>query len=121
MVGQVNDNSISPSSIEMADLYLQKQKTNKTMGFVMLGAGIAMIAGGLAINVNTGWGEGNKNNGLWLSAMGVPTALVSVPLFVSAGTNKRKARLLLKTESVTINKGISEKSDYPEIVLQIQF
>ena len=62
VTSQIKDNSINPSNKEMAGLYLQKQKTNNTMGFVMLGAGIAMIAGGLAINVNTGWGEGNKNN-----------------------------------------------------------
>jgi hypothetical protein len=117
---QKSDKSISTSPIGLHDLYMKKHKTNNTVGWIMLGSGIGMTLGGFATNVSTGWGEGNKNNGLWLSYLGGATTLASIPFFISAGSNKRKAKLALKGESVTIRNKLLVKSNYPAIALIIQ-
>ena len=115
------DKSISTSPKELHDQYMKNRKTNNTIGWIMLGSGIGMTLGGFATNVSTGWGEGNKNNGLWLSYLGGATTLASIPFFISAGSNKRKAKLALKGESVTIRNKLLDKYNYQAIALIIQF
>lgn len=115
------DKSISMSPKELHDLYMKKRNTNNTVGGIILVSGIGMTLGGFATNVSTGWGEGNKNNGLWLFYLGGATTLASIPFFISAGNNKRKAKLSLKGESVTIRNKLLDKSNYPAIALIIQF
>lgn len=101
--GQEIDNTNNKQPHELNYMYLKKHKTQKTIGWICLGSGAAMIFGGIAINSTEGWGEGNQYNGLWLSVLGSGVVLTSVPLFISSGSNKRKAELALKGELGSIN------------------
>ena len=118
--GQKRDESVSMSSQELHDFYMKKHKTNNIIGFVMLASGIGMTIGGLATNVSS-WGESNKNNGLGLAYFGAATTLLSIPVFISAGNNKRKANLALKGEAVNIMHRLPEKSIFPVIALIAKF
>lgn len=82
------------------DYYLQKSKNQKTTAWVLLGAGIGMTVGGLAINQDQPLYGGSSNDnakGLWLSYLGGATTLSSIPFFISGHKNKKRAA------SVTIN------------------
>ncbi len=117
--GQEIDNSYNTPPHELNYMYLKKHKTQKTIGWICLGSGAVMILGGLAINSSQGWGEGNQNNGLWLSYLGAGVVLTSVPLFISAGSNKRKAEIALKKETVSM--GIFEKTNNYSLSVTIPF
>lgn len=103
--------------------YLRKSKKQKVAAWVSLGAGIGMFIGGIAINLNGDWVEANKNKGLWLSYIGGATTLVSIPFFIFAHKNKKRAA------SVAINNQnflLPQQSEwylkmYPAVALKVNF
>lgn len=117
--GQKNNTSMSTSPQALHDMYMQKRKTNNTVGWIMLGSGIGMTTGGIAINLSGGIFN-NNSKGLWLFYLGRATTLASIPFFISAGSNKRKAKLALKGESVTIGNKTLYKSNYTTLAFTIQ-
>ena len=50
--GQEIDNSYNTPPHELNYMYLKKHKTQKTIGWICLGSGVAMIVGGLALNLS---------------------------------------------------------------------
>jgi len=90
-----------PSLVLTKQDYLQKSKQQKTAAWIMLSSGAAMIGGGLAINLSGGILSGNGSKGLWLSYLGGATALASIPFFIGASKNKKKAAgLSFKNETI---------------------
>ena len=88
------------SPVISKDHYLQKSRNQKTTAWILLGAGIGMAIGGIVINLDQPiYGGSSKDNdkGLWLSYLGGATALTSIPFFISAHKNKKRAA------AVTIN------------------
>ncbi len=83
----------SPASSK--EYYLKKSKTQKTIGFVMVGAGVALIATGLITEnhrVNNDPLEALTNTGpAILIVAGSGVALGSIPLFIGASKNKKRA------------------------------
>lgn len=117
--GQEIDNSFNKTPQEMHDMFMKKHKTNKLVGWIMVGSGVVMIVSGLGINLSEGWGEGNQNKGLGLSYLGGAITLTSIPFFISAGSNKRKARLALKGGTVGI--GMFDKTNHLSVSITIPF
>lgn len=138
--GQKIDTSVRRSPQVLHDMYLQKYKANKTVGWLLLGSGIGMMIGSVAINLSHGiLGGGsllanlngsptttssNSNNngsrGVWLAYAGGAATLASIPFFISAGSNKTKAGLALKEEAITIAGRRVDKSGYTAIAFTIQ-
>jgi hypothetical protein len=78
------------------EFYLEKSKKQKTAGFILLGVGTAMVIGGAAA-FNSSWdSESNSSTDFYGFVMlaGVVADITSIPLFISAGINKRKAATL---------------------------
>ena len=71
------------------EYYMQKSKNQKITAWVLLGTGIGMILGGMAINYSST--DGGEDQGLWLSYLGGATALTSIPFFISGHKNKKRA------------------------------
>ena len=117
--GQEIDNSSNKTPQEMHDMFMKKHKTNKLVGWIMVGSGVVMIVSGIGINLSEGWGEGNQNKGLGLSYLGGAITLTSIPFFISAGSNKRKARLALKGGTVGI--GMFDKTNHLSVSITIPF
>ncbi len=78
------------------DHYLKKSKIQKTVGWVMLGGGVAMTTIGLVLitkQVNDdplNLLEYSEGYGI-LTLAGAGTALGSIPFFISSAKNKRRA------------------------------
>jgi len=103
---QVIESTTDKSSQELFDFYTLKQKKNKTTAWVMLGTGIGMTIAGIGINMSGGILDGDSTNndkGLWLSYLGAATTIASIPFFISAGKNKRKAKMYLNNSISKIN------------------
>lgn len=90
--------AVTDTQQQLHDMYRKKRNNNMIAGWAMVGAGTAMVIGGIAINLDSGFdfnSNTNQNKGLWLSYVGGATVLGSIPLFVCAGKNNRKAKLAL--------------------------
>lgn len=97
-------NAQTTEGSESYEIFIQKKRTNNTWGWVMLGAGSAMVLTGAMINLEDGILDDdatNNSKGLWLSYLGGATTLASIPLFIAAGKNRKRAELALKQNMVS--------------------
>ena len=122
--GQVIQENANEQTQALYDYHMLQHKKAKTTGWVMLGVGIGMTIAGIGINASQGILDNdstNNNQGLWLSYLGAATAIASIPSFISAGKNKRKANLFLKKSVATINLPKSRNPNYLSVSLIIPF
>jgi hypothetical protein len=85
--------TLSSGSQQQYQRYLKNRSTNKTIGWVLLGTGAALFTTAYLMNVSNGWNGTPIGEGIL--EVGVTSATLSIPFFVLAGENKRKARLAL--------------------------
>ncbi len=77
--------------------YLQKSKSNNTTGWILLGAGTAMIVGGAMTYPPRKPSHGIEGVGLTLNAndiiimIGASADIISIPFFISAHKNEKRA------------------------------
>lgn len=98
--------------------YLQKAKTQKTFGFLLLGGGVAMAVTGAALS-----GTFAEDTGKWLIIGGGVMAASSIPLFISSSKNNRKAEsltIIANTQSVYCRNGINGRRQ-AAITLRLNF
>lgn len=89
----------SQPNVKTKAYYLKKSHHQRTIGWIMLGGGVALTALGVgAANAELlSSVEGSSKSGNLSSVLvgiGVASALGSIPLFISAAQNKRKAAAL---------------------------
>jgi hypothetical protein len=73
--------------------YMKKRSTHKTIGWLFLGTGAALAGGFFLINNANGWNGTPKGDGMFEA--GIASTALSIPFFIIAGENKRKAKLAL--------------------------
>ena len=71
--------------------YLKKSKTQKTLGWILMGAGIVSTGVG-SIQVNPNYGSNTNRSGLLI--VGLAAIGTSIPLFIASVKNRRKATSL---------------------------
>lgn len=78
------------------EYYLEKSKRNKTTGFILAGAALAMIATGiLTMNDKSIMTENSSfSSGAVIMGIGVGASLARIPLFISANNNVKKSAVL---------------------------
>lgn len=78
------------------DYYLQKSKNQKTTAWVLLGGGTLMaVAGGIVFDKSSS--NTSIDAGGFIFLAGIIADIVSIPFFVSAAKNKRKAAAIVFT------------------------
>lgn len=95
---------------------MEKRATYKTIGWVLLGAGVTCFGTAYLINVENGWNGPTKAEGLFTA--GFVAAAASPPFFILAAINKRKVRLVLTGERLS-SVILFDKPPYPAVSLRI--
>ena len=113
IIEPTNNNSQS----ELYDIYTLQQKRNNTAAWIFLGSGLAVTVIGFEIG-NHGDLDDIGTAAVLVVAGGAAT-LASVPLFIVAAKNKRKASLSLKGESITFGNLSYKKSKQISLALTI--
>ncbi len=125
---QVMETSTDVSPQENYNFYSLNQKRQKTVAWICFGSGLAMTISGLVINsadeIATIYTFGlmeveEEHGGDWLIYLGGATTLTSIPFFISAGKNKRKAALSLKVEPLTFRNLSYKRSQHTSIAITI--
>lgn len=73
------------------DYYLQKTKTQNTVGWILLGAGTTAIVAGIISGTKKDDDLADVGVGVVAVVSGVVVDLVSIPFFISAAKNKKRA------------------------------
>jgi hypothetical protein len=111
----------------MDDYFLQRSKTQKKTGWIILGSGLGIAAlGGIVQAAKENQGNGSWNfdfTGLWIAIGGGCVSLSSIPFFISSGVNARKAATLtLSSQQVFIpQQNIYARTTVPSTTLKINF
>jgi len=101
LIGQVAD-PIEKTPEKSHGYYTLKQHQNKEAARICLisGAGLIAVGGIVAIAGVANSESSAAPIGAGMFVVGVASTIASIPLFILAGSNKRKARLSLKAETV---------------------
>jgi hypothetical protein len=102
LYSQVTDSTTIQSQQNEYDFYLLKSKKQKTTGLVLLVSGVVAAAGGLALMVDnltlfSDDTNGGFKAGTGLFLAGSAATIISIPVLISSGSNKRKARAFIAT------------------------
>ncbi|MEP6261660.1 MAG: hypothetical protein ABJ092_08790 [Gillisia sp.] len=109
------------------DYYLQKSKNQRTAGWVLLGAGagigiIGAIVSAEALTEDWFFGDSKKSDtGLIIGAVGAASSLASIPFFISASKNSRKAAQLSLESQRYIIPGKEISGVQPALSLKIEW
>ena len=104
--------------------YLQKSKNQKTAAWVLLGGGLVVAVGAAVLAVNSDWSEPDTPYTVAVFAGG-GAMLGSIPLFISAAKNKRKAMnaaayIGIQRDPAITNSGLTLHS-VPTLLLKLNF
>lgn len=106
------------------EYYLKKAKRQKITGIVMLAGGGALFAICASQSVN----HLMENTPVYDAgaAIGLASALGSIPVFIAAGRNKKKARaietsIIIKPELNNLSRYTGRTNAYPALGLQMIF
>jgi hypothetical protein len=91
-----------------ADFYFRRSKSQRTVGWVTLGAGVVLSGIGLLVATNNQgatydqYGNYSEDDNTTIAAVllitGGLSGIVSIPFMIMASGNKHKARLMLKNQ-----------------------
>ncbi|MES2777279.1 MAG: hypothetical protein V4722_24085 [Bacteroidota bacterium] len=131
---QMLDTSALNTQQEKHKMYLKKAKNNRLAGWVMLGAGLGMTILGASQSLSNFSGGGllsgsgssssassSNSEGSFLATCGLVSMLGSIPCFIGGGINKRKARLMLKQDKLSIGNKVLYKASYPAVAITVSF
>jgi hypothetical protein len=104
--------------------FRQKSKKQKTAAWILLGGGFVVAVGSVILDVSSDW---TKSETPYLVGIGIGcnSMIASIPLFIAAGRNKRKAMnastsLEIRRDPVLTSTGLSFHST-PTLSLKINF
>ena len=116
---QIIEPTNNNSQQKLYNIYTLQQKRNNTAAWIFLGSGLAVTVIGFEIG-NNGDLDDLGTAALLVVAGGAAT-LASVPLFIVAGKNKRKAMLSLKKVQNSVVNITFDTSNYLCLSVAIPF
>jgi hypothetical protein len=115
-----------PDDVKTKDYYLNRSRHQKTAAWIMLGSGVALTGVGLAVaageTVDYAFGNSNSSNaGGVLAVVGIASALGSIPFFISASHNRRKAAgITFNMQKIPMLAGVANRTMIFEPVLTLK-
>lgn len=111
----------------LAKDYLQKSNKQKTAGWILFGCGAGLASIGIIVTATTGLGDlidgdDGSSGGPILMFTGLVGMVGSIPLFLAAGKNRRKAMasISFKMEKTSLyNARVSSIYRYPVVAIRI--
>jgi hypothetical protein len=105
--------------------YLVKSKNQKTAAWILLSGGVALIGTGFIVGDGKNASFDDAAFGAVLAASGTLSAIGSIPFFIAAGKNKRKAlkaSAFINTETLRLpQKQSCIQNSYPALSVNITF
>lgn len=96
-----------------ANLIFLKARKQKTAAWILLGAGAGLGTTGLIIgSSSTSFDDNKLSTGAFLIITGGIAMVGSIPFFISSGSNKRRAELMLKNESSSSLRIVSNRRNF---------
>ena len=96
--------------------YLEKSRKQKTTGFILLGSGAAVFSGG-AIAVQHSQSKGENEFPFLVGGLAI--SIASIPFFISSGSNKHKAKLYMRKETLILTPNIKTGQDLNSMGIRI--
>ena len=108
------------------DFLMSKHKKQKTGGLIFLVGGVASMAAGFVTNRNAnknsdGYDLSSVATGAGFIAVGVISTIISIPLLISSGKNKRKAEAFIASENIGFKGMPAFNTRYVSVGLSIDF
>ena len=113
-----NDTLTVPKSYSY---YMQKRNTNNTIGWVCLGSGLTLGAVGLLMDIGSAFNHGSGSKGDAVAVAGEIIAIASIPFFISAHHNKKKASLYVNRETFRMNDVGVHQKNFTSVSLAVSF
>ena len=112
-----------------SEQYLKKSKNQKTTAWVLFGLGTTAIVGGIAVSNGSQDDFSKALNTAFVGAplmlLGLTLDVISIPVFVSADKNKKRAMeasTSIKFEEVpSWSGGAIRQSNVPTLAIQVRF
>lgn len=122
MVMALAISSFSQKPVLTKEEYLKKSKNQKVTARIMLGGGASLILLGNLIGNREESSFDEAGSGFIIAAIGGASMLGSIPLFIAAGKNKRKAmELAFINEKVPIPRnGSFTKLSCPSVGIRVR-
>jgi len=110
-----------------ANEYLEKSNRQKKAGWILFGSGAVLASTGIIVTATSGLGiliegDGSSTVGTILMYTGLAGMAGSIPFFLAAGKNRRKAAasISFKMEKTTlINSWVSSSRPYPVVAIRV--
>ncbi|HSF90126.1 MAG TPA: hypothetical protein VLA46_11950 [Saprospiraceae bacterium] len=112
-----------------SDQYLKKSKNQKTAAWVLFGVGTTAIIGGIAVSTGSQDDLSRTLNTAFVGAplmlLGLTLDVISIPVFVAANRNKKRALdavTTIKFETTpSWSEGTIRQSNVPTISVKVRF
>ena len=119
-----NTSPYDNAAIDQED-FLKKSRSQRTIGWIMAGTGTALVATGFVVAfadaMETAFsGDSYNKTGEAMIIGGVACAAGSIPLFIAANKNKKKARLAIGTQTIPVGFRPGQQLRYPSAGIRIQ-
>ena len=120
---------IKPDLQLTSEQYLKKSKNQQTTAWVLFGIGTTAIVGGIAVSTGSQDDLTRTLNTAFVGAplilLGLTLDVISIPVFVSAGKNKKRAMEAVTTikfeEVPSWSGGAMTQSNVPTLSVQVRF
>jgi hypothetical protein len=108
---------------ESHDFFMRKSRNNRTAGWILAGTGSALILTGTLIAYGEALdaaytGEESSASGV-VAGIGLVAGVLSIPCFINAGRNKKKAKLALSQQPVSLGFYRTQRTGYHSIGVKI--
>lgn len=108
-----------------SEQYLEKSKNQQSTAWLLLGVGTAAGIGGTVITFSEGILSDAASGGAALFMLGLTLDIISIPVFIAANKNKKRAMeavTTIKFEDVpSWSGGAVRQSSVPTLSLQVRF